>query len=529
MDGSTPSSRRLGAIGAIAGATALVAALTAVVFLIRAGGDPADPATWPITWELRSSDNGTLFQFMQDAVAGRPLDWRFSPQVYVFPELPLSAIAFAVSGGSVHVYYLVVAVLANALLFLTLVALARSLFPAAGVAGSVLRAALASVPLLALPLIGTSWILSFHLAPTYYLGMYAALILSPVVVLARSRGARVALAVALALTGASNPLALLFAAPGTAIALLLLVIRRGARVATRPAVLVGGLLLGALLLRLVMLPLQGTSPFTYVDPQVFARRLAAIVPYYAFQARDPATGVILVFGACLAVACLVGAVVAAVLWLRRGADPDRRLLAVVMLGLVPLGGLGATLAMMITHYYYFWPVLILPYVLVLLAIPRPVVPTALSVGGVALTVIAIATGMTVNLGAADRYFGYRNAETACVDAAVPGGLGYATFSDARRLSLPSRTGFRLIQIESDGTPSNWLTNVAASAVEAGTFFYVNGYGDERQLDEAGLAARFGAPDREVACSDAQRVLIYDDPAKTALISEFYAVIVVHPR
>ena len=73
-------------------------ALTALVFLIRAGGDPADAATWPITWELRSSDNGPLFQFMQDVVAGRALDWSFSPQVFVFPELPLSAVAFAVSG-----------------------------------------------------------------------------------------------------------------------------------------------------------------------------------------------------------------------------------------------------------------------------------------------------------------------------------------------------------------------------------------------------------------------------------------------
>ena len=98
------------------------------MFLIRAGGDPADAATWPITWELRSSDNGPLFQFLQDVVAGRPLDWSFSPQVFVFPELPISAIAFAVTGGSIYGYYLVVAMLNNALLFLVLVGLARVLF-----------------------------------------------------------------------------------------------------------------------------------------------------------------------------------------------------------------------------------------------------------------------------------------------------------------------------------------------------------------------------------------------------------------
>ncbi|MEQ1735701.1 MAG: hypothetical protein ABL886_04785, partial [Rhodoglobus sp.] len=99
MGGST---RRTLVVAAIALA---VAGLTALVFLIRAGGDPADAATWPITWELRSSDNGPLFQFLQDVVAGRPLDWSFSPQVFVFPELPISAIAFAVTGGSIYGYY----------------------------------------------------------------------------------------------------------------------------------------------------------------------------------------------------------------------------------------------------------------------------------------------------------------------------------------------------------------------------------------------------------------------------------------
>ena len=390
MGGSTPRGSTLAAIGVIAGTAALIAGLTVLVFLIRAGGDPADAATWPITWELRSSDNGSLFQLLQDVVAGRPLDWKFSPQVYVFPELPLSVIAFALAGGSVYGYYLAVAALANALLFLALVALVRVLFPDAGPVTSVLRAAIATVPLLALPLIGTSWIFSFHLAPTYYVGMYAALIVAPVVVLARSRGVRIALAVALALTAASNPLALLFAAPGTAIALVLLLVRSGRRAAVRPALLIGGLLLGALVLRLLLNPLQGTSPFTYVDPEVFAQRLAAIGPYYGYQMRDAAAGLIIALGVALAIVCLAAAGVAAALWLRKSREPDRRLLAVVMLGVIPLGGLGATFLMMITHYYYFWPVLILPYVLVLLAVPRPAVPAGVAAGAAALLVIAFA-------------------------------------------------------------------------------------------------------------------------------------------
>lgn len=497
------------------GAAVIVAAVTALVFVIRAGGDPGDAATWPIQWELRSSDNGPLFQFLQDVAAGRPLDWSFSPQVFVFPELPISALAFLVTGGSVYGYYLVVAMLNNVVLFLVLFGLVRVLHPDA----RVLRAAVAMTPLIVLPLIGTSWILSFHLAPTYYFGMYAALLAAPLLVLSRSRAAQIMIGVALALTAASNPLALLFAAPGTAAALVVFAIRNGRRAAVRPVLVVGATLAATLILRLVFSPLQGTSPFTYVDPDVFATRLSQIGPYYAFQAIDPAAAVILPVGAVLAGLCLGAAIVSAVRYARGRSSS----LAAVYLGLIPLGGLAATFALMITHYLYFWPVLILPFVLVLLAVPRvALIPSAIS-GVVVLLVVALATGAVANLGTAGRFFGYRNAETTCLDEAVPGQVGYATFSDARRLSLPSATGVRLIQIEHGLTPSHWLTNRAYSTTEAGTFFYVNGRGDELAIETDLLIEEFGEPDREVSCDDAQSVLVYEDPAKLARIADYYGV------
>jgi hypothetical protein len=276
-------------------------------------------------------------------------------------------------------------------------------------------------------------------------------------------------------------------------------------------------------------PLQGTSPLTYVDPQVFAGRLAQIAPYYAFQARDPAASVVLTLGLVLAVVCLAGSVVAAVAFARQRVTADGRLLAVVYLGAVPIGGIGATFAAMITHYLYFWPVLVLPFVLVLLLVPRPAVPVVGAVASAAVLVVAIATGLLTNLGTADRFFGFRNAETVCLDAAVPGRLGYATFSDARRVSLTSATGVRLIQIEAAGEPSFWLTNRAYATSEGGTFFYVNGHGDERRIDPLALATRFGEPDREVSCGADQLVLIYDDPLKRAEIAEFYGAHALTPN
>jgi hypothetical protein len=517
VGGSTPRAR-LGVVGA----TAAVGALAALVFLIRAGGDPADAATWPISWELRSSDNGPLFQFMQDVVAGRALDWSFSPQVFVFPELPLSGIAFALAAGDIYRYYLAVAVLNAIALFLALLALARVLRRDEPLGSGVLRASVAMLPLLILPLVGTSWILSFHLAPTYYIGMYLALIVAPVLLLARTTAARVALGVALALTIASNPLALVFAGPGLALALVLWVRRSGLRSARRPAVWVGGVLVAAGVLRVLFSPLQGTSPLTYVDLEVFRGRLAAIWPYFSFQARDPAAGVILVLGVALAIVCLAAAVVAATAWWRGVREPRIPLLAVVYLGLVPIGGLVATFAALITHYYYFWPVLILPFALLPLALPRVSMPAAMASGSAVLLAVAIATGGLTNLGGG-QYWAYRNAETRCIDEALPAGVtvGYATFSDARRLSLTSQTPFRLIQLNTDGSPHHWLTNRAYARDEPGRFFYLNGSGDELIIDPGFVRGEFGAPDAIVGCSGTQEVWIYTDEEKRDAIAEFY--------
>jgi hypothetical protein len=500
-----------------------IAVLTALVVLIRAGGDPSDAANWLVQWELRSSDNGPLFQLMQDAVAGRPLDWVFSPQVYVFPELPISAFAFAATGGNIYGYYLAVAVLNNVLLYLALVGLVRVLFSSATATESAVRAGIAAFPLLALPLVGTSWIFSFSLAPTYYFGMYLALIAAPILLLTRSRRVRLTLAIVLALTAASNPLTLLFAAPGTAAALVLLLARRGWRTALRPAVSVGAVLVVALGLRLLFTPLQGTSPLTYVDPSVFAQRLRAILPYYQYQARDPAAAVILGLGAALSIASLVAAGVASVVFWRR--RRPEQLLAVVYFGLVPLGGLAMTFAFMITHYLYFWPVLILPLVLWPLALPRVALPAASAVGSTGFVALALATGVVAgNLTHLDHYVGYQNAETRCLAAAVPNGsVGYATFSDARRLSLTSAGRFRLIQLFGDGTPHAWLTNRADVRTEIGTFFYLNGSGDETQLDPSVLRHEFGEPDAVIACSATQSVWRYTDESKLRRIARFYEV------
>jgi hypothetical protein len=187
---------------------------------------------------------------------------------------------------------------------------------------------------------------------------------------------------------------------------------------------------------------------------------------------------------------------------------ESRAYVTVFLGVVPVGGLAATFAALITHYYYFWPVLVLPFVLLLFAVPPRAVHRALAAGAVAIVAVAVATGGVPNL-AGTRYFGYRTAETRCLDAVVPGQVGYATFSDARRVGLPSATGIRLVPVTAELEPNTWLTNRAYFRDAHPTFLYVNEHGDERALDGDAIRARFGDPARTASCGDGRRVLIYD--------------------
>ncbi len=490
------------------------ALLTAFVFVVRAGD--AGASNWPVNWELRSSDNGVLFQLLQDVAAGRVLDWSFSPQVYVFPELPVSALAFVLAGGDVYAYYLLVAAINNALLFGALHLVVRLLFPGVDVTAHLARAAVAWLPLVVLPLIGTAWMFSFHLAPTYYFGMYLVLLGAPALYLARSSGARCAIACTIALTAASNPLVLVFAVPALGLVGLLVGLRFGRRAIGLPALWLGGVLAAAFAVRVVAFAgLQGTSPFTYVDLELFRARLDSLWPH----ATDPAGNAILLTGLLAAIACIVGAVfVARLHW--RSREP--RHLVAAWYGLVPLVGLAGTVVLFITHQYYLWPVLVAPMVFLLLAVPFRAVPWTLAAGLVAIVALVATTS---SFGDEGRYFGHRSAETRCLDDVLPVGheVGYATFSDARRLSLTSERGIRFIPLKSSGVQATWLTNLDYLRAETGTFFHLNEAGNEPVIDKGFIGRAFGEPDEVLDCGDEVAIWLYSDPVKLARITGHFHV------
>jgi hypothetical protein len=502
-----------------------IAAVTALIFLIRAG-DPG-ATNWPINFELHSSDNGVLFQFSQDVFDGRALDWSFSPQVFVFPEIPISLIAYLLAGGTVQLYYLFVAAIYNAIMFLGLFAVIRYLFAGESLLRRLARAAVAMFPLLLLPLLGNTWLFEYALAPTYYFGMYVMIVIAPLLFFPCRRWVKVTVGVGLALTAASNPLVLLFVLPGFACVLLVRGVAGGFRSVARPAAWAGGVVVLAVLIRLAFFGrLQGQSPFDYVSTSIFAGRIEVIRSYLLSLFGTPVTAVVLVVGLTLAAAGLVVGIVLAIQLIRRRI-PNRAIQATALYySLVPVTGLVATVALLITDYLYLWPVIVLPLMLALLPLPRSWVPWALDVTVLALVVAGAITGAASNLGSVQLYFTYRSAETQCLDAKLPPGMtvGYSTFSDARRLELTSQRGFRLIQLKTSGVRAYWLTNRDYARDNVGRFFYINQQGDEAPINTAYLTSRFGQPDATFSCGPGQNVLIYTDPTKLAKIKARYSTL-----
>jgi hypothetical protein len=254
--------------------------------------------------------------------------------------------------------------------------------------------------------------------------------------------------------------------------------------------------------------------------------MRVIADYLRGLLSEPVSATVLVLGAVLAVAGLVLAVVVSVRLIRRRAPNGAIPAALIYYALVPVAGLAATVVLLITDYLYLWPVVILPFVLVLLPLPRKWVPWTAAAAAASLLVVGSVIGGAENLGRLPHYFAYRSAETRCLDEKLPQGMtvGYATFSDARRIELTSERGIRLIQLKSSGVRAYWLTNRDYARDNVGRFFYINDHGDEPPIDVRYLERRFGTPDSSFTCAPGESVLIYTSAAKVAVIRARYAAL-----
>jgi hypothetical protein len=514
---------RLARLSALAGASLGVAALTAAVFLIRAGG--TGPNNWPVLFELGSSDNGVLFQFARDVFAGRPLDWSFSPQVFVFPEIPISLVAYLIAGGGVQLYYVVVAMINNVLLFLAFFGVIRAIYKADAFGSRLVRALVTSTPLVLLPLIGTVTLFEFQLAPTYYYGMYLALIAWPLLYVARRRVAVILLALGLALTIASNPLTLIFTLPALVCIGVVRRVRMGPRSIVRPFMTTLVVLAAAAIIRLILFSdLQGTSPLNYIDPSQVPQRIETLTDNFALASQSGLSVALLLIGLVATLGLFGLALRRVIALLRHRAEPDARGWVLLYYALVPFTGLITSIVLLILNYLYLWPILVAPLLFALLFIPAPRLRLTGFAAAGAVAVALIASFIVVAPSGPGRYIAYRDPETRCLDSGLPAGMdvGYAGYFDARRLELTSTRPLLLIQIDYRGrAPYDWLTNRDYSTHSKGRFFFVNSASGQLTTKSRWISKLVGSPDKTVDCSDGSRILIYTNPAKLAKIAVRY--------
>ena len=484
----------------VGGVLVLVAGLTLLVYLARAGAGL--DWNWPTSYNLTSSDNGVLYQLARDVFSGFTLDWSFSPQVYIFPEIPISLLAYALAAGSLAWYYVIVAVLNVLLLFAALWWLMRLLFDEPLIR-QLARAFLATSPLIVLPLLAQQTMYVFQLAPTYYYGMYLFGLLLPVALLAKRRWLGVLVLAGWALTGAADPLLFAMTLPGIAVALFTLFVTRGWRGdVLRIGGSVAAALAAAFAVRLVFFnAIAGTDPSSYISVDRGISRLRGIKGTFNTGFHNGLDPWLLALTIVALAACGLLFVLTVRRFVAGSPENDRRMLARIYLTTLPFLGALAMYLILAVHVYYLWFGVVGSIVIAAALLPRPRVLLPLAAGIAALTLVISLVGVLRADYAAGGYFGYRAELTQCLDEAVPGQLGYSTFSDARSYGLTSATGVQLIAVNPDLSPNFWLTNRAYSKELVGTFIVLNPNTAEPPLEPAVVREAWGVPDRVTHCGD----------------------------
>ncbi|MDR2620490.1 MAG: hypothetical protein LBC29_05185 [Propionibacteriaceae bacterium] len=506
---SQPSARWRAGL-AITAVVSGFAALTVLVFLVRANGPVA--ANWPLTWELDYVDNSVLFAFARDVFTGAPLDWHFSPQVYFFPEIPISLLAYALSGGELLWYYVVSAALNNALLLLVLIWCVKTLWPQQSWGGVLARATCAGLPLLILPWLAhsTSKIVSFHigqpllfhLGPNYYIGIYLLAFTVPVALAASSKRKRILALVLYAMTAACDPLLVALTAPAIAL-IALRVWRYSGWSACKRLILPGTVAVGvAAAIYLLAFRATGLAANSITDGYMFSLRRAGgaiggvLLGLVELFLQTPPLALVIV-GSWVVIGrlCWVGWHDPAML-----TTPDGH--ARLYLALMPLSGYTAMIVLLAAHFWYSWLLLVGAIVsALLLALPDKAVKLSVIVGYGLTTLILIAQLLLQDQ--TSPYFTYSNPVARCFDQQLPAGSSYCTGTQGcRALSVQAHADWNLIQLAHPGLGvSFWLENVAPAYDDQPIHTLVVVPAEFAADEVKGLVeSRFGAPNLMQTCS-----------------------------
>jgi hypothetical protein len=523
---------------AVTAAALLLAALTTAVFLDRAGAGTTQ--NWPVNYLLAQSDNTVLFQLMQDVFHGHTLSWQFSPQIYVFPEMPISFVAYVLGGGSIYVYMLFVGVINNLLLFGAVTAVAKVLRPTWSLRDRLALALLASTPLVLMPLIGHDNVFFYNTAAVYYVGTYIFTILAPLMVWAPRKWVRMAVAVGFALTVASDPLLLAVSLPAMAIALLAVYLRDGAHALRQPILRLGVPVVVGYLVRLVLLSgLVAASPSSYISVSRFKVHVSWLDLWYrtAFPGHIGVLLKVLMF-AGVAVSVLGTIVALRRFFVRRidakphragepddAAQSDAAALTSVAVLIAPVTGVVAMFLLLVLYQYYLWPLVVGTVVVALLLAGRRLARYG-AVAAVLLMVVLLLLPTSLHrYQHSNRYFKYVPALSQCMDRELPAGVnnGFATLSDARTYGLFGSRQLIMAQVLGDKSlgPNAWQANKGYFEEFRGSFFLANPGTAEPPITPSAVRARFGAPQLVRTCAGEVQLLIYTSQSSIDRIHRYY--------
>lgn len=508
----------------ILGAALMVAVFTTIVYLSRAGSGPGH--NWPALWNLSNSDNSVLFQLSQDIFKGRGLDWSFSPQVYIFPEIPISLVAYALSLGNPYWYFIMVAVLNNIHLFVVLSLLFGLLNPKSDKIAVTKGGLAATIPLIILPLIATNTVFAYHLAPTYYFGAYLLAFAFPLTIWAKNRAQKSVFAIFYIITAASNPLLIVFTLPAYLVVTVVKFMNNSLKNLAREFAYVAGLVMLSFVVRLAFFSgIVGTSPANYISIEHFAKRLGGLRDFILYSMRatvDPVLAILSAGSTLIVVLLFIATIKAYVTPKRTKEDYSEEYLPKMYLLVFPLTAVLSLYFVMVLNTLYLWIIIVGPFVVLFLLAPKRY-STKLVLVGYGLILLAVFTpkGVT-NLSHTSNYFRYTTPVARCVDSNQPAhSVGYATFSDARKASVTSSKDILLVPILPAANPTGWLTNKAYVKDYAGSFFVINKSGAETPIDRNIMRAEFGNPSHIVDCGGGITIYQYTGDVPLKRIDQFY--------
>lgn len=481
------------------------ALLTAFIYIFRAGMSGGH--NWPAL-QLSASDSQVLFHLADDIISGAKLDWVFSPQVYLFPEMLISFFSYFLTQGNMALYLLLVAVINNVLLFIAIIALARFLFPKVSLLETLKRASLASLPLLIFPLFGSHFLFYAHLLPTFYYGVYLTLLLTPILMLARNKWLVGIIGAMYLLATASNPMVMIVTIPSVVVMVLLKYFQTGT-VKVTPALRVVAFAVAGMITRQIFLsPLAGASSTSYISPARFTTTITntyhEILNILLNNNLDRYLFLIVVIVALISLVALLRSV-------RRffASGSERRAdYLITWLLMVPCLTILTFYLLMAPALQYLWVIFVGNSVILLLTAIRH--PRRLGFAGFAGIALLLALPMTatVALNSRTSYFNPTNAYAACLAKNVARQTGVAEYAYARPYTLQTKGVFKIAQIDPNLNFFPWLTNKTLFYANPITFVYVEGGPATSYLSESVIVAHFGTPSKIVHCSENSIIYLF---------------------